>query len=135
MCRNSHAPCSSSLFLGIHIDNDDHIFYQLSQSIHHVDAQERQASLQKVLYSLPIQLSMCRPPTYSTQLSEFLPIPQYLLLQEVIRNRFLRRHTPRILRRGFKNAVSPPRPIPIFHHTIIEHAAQSPLPIRPGITA
>lgn len=65
---------------------------------------------------LPGLAHAVRPPIdplpYLTLTPSQLPI-RTLILQEVIRNRFLRRHTSRILRRGLKNAIPASRPIAI----------------------
>lgn len=51
------------------------------------------------------------------------------VLKEIVGNWLLRRHTPRVLWRGFKDAVSPSRAIPVLLEVVIEHISQAWLAI------
>ena len=66
-----------------------------------------------------------------------VPLPIFeigiLILQEVIRDGFLRRHAPRILRRGFEDSVSASRAVEISLLVVAEDRAESTFAVRPGV--
>lgn len=79
----------------------------------------------------PSQRRVSIPSSYSKTPSTHLSSPRSLFpsLEEIICNRFLRRHAPRILWRSLKNPISSSWPISRAGTTLSQSRAQSPIPI------